>query len=393
MKSDFFKTFIKYISIGILSFVIMLNFTSVSFISYADTQSDYDENNRQLDNLKKEQAALSSELGELNSQLETFSDTLNLITERMASKQQEIDILNQDISDMENEKHKQYEAMKLRIQYMYESNEYSFMDVLMDSADMAELLKKADYARQISDYDRSMLSNLNELITTLNQNKISLNNDMTELVLYPQAKKGKYTMPKGIKTADMIKRFIKQQAVSQSDNIKNLIAAKQSKIDAASEGIKNAEALAFEYEKKLEEEAAARQLEEIKNLTKNDEVINNTPVNYDTSDLAMMAAIIECEAGNQSYEGKLAVGSVIVNRINSPKFGNTLQAVLYAPSQFSPVASGRFAIVLARGADAECTKAAKEVLNGHITINALYFHMYNSEVDKGGTVIGDHVFY
>ena len=164
MKSDFFKTFIKYISIGILSFVIMLNFTSVSFISYADTQSDYDENNRQLDNLKKEQAALSSELGELNSQLETFSDTLNLITERMASKQQEIDILNQDISDMENEKHKQYEAMKLRIQYMYESNEYSFMDVLMDSADMAELLKKADYARQISDYDRSMLSNLNELI-------------------------------------------------------------------------------------------------------------------------------------------------------------------------------------------------------------------------------------
>ncbi|MFR2471704.1 MAG: cell wall hydrolase, partial [Lachnospira sp.] len=114
---------------------------------------------------------------------------------------------------------------------------------------------------------------------------------------------------------------------------------------------------------------------------------------YDTSDLAMMAAIIECEAGNQSYEGKLAVGSVIVNRINSPKFGNTLQAVLYAPSQFSPVASGRFAIVLARGADAECTKAAKEVLNGHITINALYFHMYNSEVDNGGTVIGDHVFY
>lgn len=53
MKSDFFKTFIKYIFIGILSFVIMLNFTSVSFISYADTQSDYDENNRQLDNLKK----------------------------------------------------------------------------------------------------------------------------------------------------------------------------------------------------------------------------------------------------------------------------------------------------------------------------------------------------
>ena len=239
----------------------------------------------------------------------------------------------------------------------------------MKATDMADLLKKADYARQISDYDRSMLADLNNLITSLNQNKVSLNNDMTELV------------------------SLQQQAVAQSESIKSLIGAKQSKIDANSEGIKNAEALALEYEKKLEEEAAARQLEEIKKLSAADEVINNTPISYDTSDLAMMAAIIECEAGNQSYEGKLAVGSVVVNRINSPRFGNTLQAVLYAPSQFSPVASGRFSIVLARGANEECTRAAKEVLDGHITINALYFHVYNSEVDTGGTVIGDHVFY
>ncbi len=270
---------------------------------------------------------------------------------------------------MEAEKQRQYDAMKLRIQYMYESNDYSFMDVLMKATDMADLLKKADYARQISDYDRSMLADLNNLITSLNQNKVSLNNDMTELV------------------------SLQQQAVAQSESIKSLIGAKQSKIDANSEGIKNAEALALEYEKKLEEEAAARQLEEIKKLSSADEIINNTPISYDTSDLAMMAAIIECEAGNQSYEGKLAVGSVVVNRINSPRFGNTLQAVLYAPSQFSPVASGRFSIVLARGANEECTRAAKEVLDGHITINALYFHVYNSEVDTGGTVIGDHVFY
>ena len=107
----------------------------------------------------------------------------------------------------------------------------------------------------------------------------------------------------------------------------------------------------------------------------------------------MVSAMIECEAANQPYEGKLAVGSVIVNRVNSPKFGNTIQSVLYAPSQFSPVASGLFAIVLARGANAECTRAANEVLNGHITIAALYFHVYDSTVDKGGTIIGDHVFY
>ena len=363
-----FKYYKKCIIAAILSASVLMSASAVS-IGYADTQADYDENNYQLDKLKKEQAALSSELDELNGELEAAGKSLNSITSRIASKQQDIDALNNDIADMEETRQQQYSAMKLRIQYMYESNDYSFMDVLMNSTSMADLLKKTDYALQISSYDRSMLAELNDLITTLNQNKIALNNDMTELI------------------------SLKQQAITQSNNIKSLISAKQSKLDTNSESIKNAEALALEYEKKLEEEAAARQLEEIRKMAKNEEVINSTPIRYDSSDLSMMAAIIECEAGNQSYEGKLAVGSVIVNRINSPRFGNTLQAVLYAPYQFTPVASGRFAIVLARGADSECTKAANEVLNGHITINALYFHMYDSSVDKGGTIIGDHVFY
>ena len=303
------KNYIRYTSVALLSAILLALTALTPLTGYADTQADYDENNRQLDKLKQEQAALSSELDDLNSQLEASGNSLNNITTRISSKQQEIDTLNSNISDMEAEKQRQYDAMKLRIQYMYESNDYSFMDVLMKSTDMADLLKKADYARQISDYDRSMLADLNNLITSLNQNKVSLNNDMTELV------------------------SLQQQAVAQSESIKSLIGAKQSKIDANSEGIKNAEALALEYEKKLEEEAAARQLEEIKKLSAADEVINNTPISYDTSDLAMMAAIIECEAGNQSYEGKLAVGSVVVNRINSPRFGNTLQAVCTFPVQ------------------------------------------------------------
>ena len=108
----------------------------------------------------------------------------------------------------------------------------------------------------------------------------------------------------------------------------------------------------------------------------------NAAMSASDSEVYLLACIIEWEAGWEPYEGKLAVGSVIVNRVNSPKFGNTIQSVLYAPSQFSPVASGRFAIVLARGANAECTRAANEVLNGHITIAALYFHVYDSTVDK-----------
>ena len=48
----------------------------------------------------------------------------------------------------------------------------------------------------------------------------------------------------------------------------------------------------------------------------------------------MLAAIIECEAGNQSYEGKCAVGSVIINRVRNPRFANTIQEVIFAPGHF-----------------------------------------------------------
>ena len=339
MQLKHFNAVTKYIA---LSLIVCLTFISVTspVYSLADTKTEYDDNNKELERLRNEQSQLSSELNDLNSELDNAGEKLNSINDR------------------------------IRIQYMYENSDYSFLDVLLSSSSMADLLQRNEYVSRISQYDRKMLEELSSLIAVLNQNQLSLQTNMTELV------------------------SLKEQSIAESNNIKRLIASKQSKIDTNSENIAKAEALALEYEERIRQEEIQRQLEEIKKMTPSvDEVINNTPIAYDTSDLAMVSAMIECEAANQPYEGKLAVGSVIVNRVNSPKFGNTIQSVLYAPSQFSPVASGRFAIVLARGANAECTRAANEVLNGHITIAALYFHVYDSTVDKGGTIIGDHVFY
>ena len=110
-----------------------------------------------------------------------------------------------------------------------------------------------------------------------------------------------------------------------------------------------------------------------------------------SSDLSLLAAIIQCEAGGESYEGKLAVGSVVMNRVRSSHFPNTVAGVIYQGGQFSPVASGRFASVLASGANASCTQAAGEVLGGNITINCLYFRKNDGSIP--GTVIGNHVFY
>lgn len=93
---------------------------------------------------------------------------------------------------------------------------------------------------------------------------------------------------------------------------------------------------------------------------------------YTKSELRLMAAIINCEAGAESYQGKVAVGIVIMNRIKSNKFPNTLRSVIYQKGQFSPVRNGALKKRLAQY-DAgkingkqwkDCIRAAKSVLEG-----------------------------
>ena len=108
------------------------------------------------------------------------------------------------------------------------------------------------------------------------------------------------------------------------------------------------------------------------------------------SELDMLAAIIQCEAEGESYKGKVAVGAVVLNRVKSNKFPNTIAEVIKQKGQFSPVASGRFARVLQKGANEECYKAARDALNGSNPIgNCLFF---NTGYGKGFR-IGNHQFY
>ncbi len=109
------------------------------------------------------------------------------------------------------------------------------------------------------------------------------------------------------------------------------------------------------------------------------------------SNLELLSAIIYCEAGSQPYEGQIAVGSVIMNRVDSSSFPNSISGVIYQRGQFSPVASGRFARALADGSGRTCQAAAQAVLNGTRNVSCLYFRADNGLID--GIVIGDHVFY
>ena len=117
-----------------------------------------------------------------------------------------------------------------------------------------------------------------------------------------------------------------------------------------------------------------------------------TEVPFEVSDRDLLAALIFCEAGSEPYTGQVAVGAVVINRIRSAAYPNTMVGVIYQKGQFSPVASGRLATRLSLGADASCYRAADEAMSGSTPVgNCLYFRRANPQIN--GQIIGNHVFY
>ena len=111
-----------------------------------------------------------------------------------------------------------------------------------------------------------------------------------------------------------------------------------------------------------------------------------------SEEVRMMAAMIQCEAGNQPYEGQVAVGAVIMNRVKAPNYPNTIVEVLYQPYQFGPSDSQLFADLLTYDTIKDsCREAARQAFMGVDNVaGALHFRRAGS---REGIVIGDHVFY
>ena len=139
-----------------------------------------------------------------------------------------------------------------------------------------------------------------------------------------------------------------------------------------------------------EEEYYAAQVQAEKEAQQEAVQASAASVGASDGELALLAAIIQCEAGGESYTGKVAVGAVVMNRVRSGSFPSTITDVIYQGGQFSPVASGGFSSVLSSGARSDCYEAAQAALNGENPVGGcLYF---NSGQGRG-IQIGNQHFY
>jgi len=112
----------------------------------------------------------------------------------------------------------------------------------------------------------------------------------------------------------------------------------------------------------------------------------------DADTTLLLAALIHCEAGGEPYEGQVAVGAVVMNRVRSAAYPDTIHGVIYASGQFTPAMSGKVNRVYESGKIYEsCIKAAEEALSGVSNVGDLTHFRRNN--GREGLVIGNHVFY
>ncbi len=105
----------------------------------------------------------------------------------------------------------------------------------------------------------------------------------------------------------------------------------------------------------------------------------------------LLAALIQCEAGNQPYDGKVAVGAVVMNRVKSGGYPNTVAGVIYASGQFTPALNGKVESVYNGNVSESCLQAAAEAIAGVSTVgSATHFRRAGN---RDGIVIGNHVFW
>ena len=173
----------------------------------------------------------------------------------------------------------------------------------------------------------------------------------------------------------------------------------------AKEAAEEAERQRIEAARIAAEKAKAEREAKIKAAKVEVGVTQNAPMAATDEEIWLLACVSDREAGWESYEGKLAVANVVLNRVRSSRYDNSITRVIYAKSQFTGVANGstgtptaRFQALLDRGPRTQdCIRAAKESLSGVNNIGTYTsfrsLKSANYAAYSKYTIIGNHCFF
>lgn len=334
-----------------------------------------------IEGLKGEQKTLKGELNKLNAQLTQVSNDLENLEGQIADKEREITDTQETLAQAKETEESQYLNMVLRVRKMYECNDTSYTNAVVEAVlaggSLSDMLNAADGYERIASYDKKKLNEFKENRALIEEHE--------ELLFREKAELDK----------------LKLEAEAQKNKVSGLISHTSNSITAYADQISEAERQALVYEEELREKE--KDVEYLKKKLAEEMAMSQaaaagewrdiSEVTFAEGDRYLLANLIYCEAGAEPYEGQLAVGSVVINRVLSRNYPDSVVGVIYQNKQFSPVASGRLELALgANKATTNCYRAADEAMSGVTNVgNCVYFRTPVEGLT--GINIGGHVFY
>ncbi len=343
-----------------------------------ETQEQLNETKDNLSSLEGERNELQEELSSLNDQLNEVSDNLEVLEAQIEEKEAEIAQTQADLEVARAQELEQYESMMARIRFMYEHAETTYMELLFTAENFGDFLNRSEYIAQIESYDRMKLEEYQQTCVFIEEEEARLETELAEL------------------------EELSLAAQAEQERVNGLVLATSDNIAGYADQISATEAQMLEYEQMIAQQnndiaALQAQLEEEKRLAALAQATQSRDISsvvFDPGDRYLLANLIYCEAGGEPYAGQLAVGAVVMNRMLSPLFPDTMVGVIYAKRQFSPVASGRLALALAQNrATASCYRAADEAMAGVTNVSDCIFFRTPVAGITPRYVIGGHIFY
>lgn len=341
------------------------------------TENQKEDAQQNVDQMNQQKNSLMGELNQLNSQLTDISNNLQELEKDVAEKEKEITETQADLAEAQETEEEQYETMKKRIKFMYERGDAAMLETIFAAKSFGELLNKSDYIEQLNAYDRQKLEEYKQTKEQITQVEAELEQEKADLdALMAQ------TREEQSKISGLV-----SNTQSHVANYSNQINQTQAQIDAYEAQIAKQNQDIVALQKQYEEELA------LSRLAAQSAWRDISQVTFEEDDRYLLANLIYCEAGGEPYAGKLGVGSVVINRLLSSRYPNTVVGVIYQNRQFSPVASGRLAYALANDkATAACYQAADEAMKGVTNVGMCVYFRTPIE-GLTGISIGGHIFY
>lgn len=145
------------------------------------TQQELNQANSTLNNLKEEREGIEEEINTLDEELMEVLASISMVEDEIVELEEQIEETEEDLKEAIADEEAQYEAMKKRIQYMYEKGDYSYLELLLECKNMSDLVSKSEYVEELYEYDRKMLIKYQEARQLVEDTKEKLLMEQEEL--------------------------------------------------------------------------------------------------------------------------------------------------------------------------------------------------------------------